>query len=227
LRFRSSHRSREKSDHLKRRLFNLAAAVSLVLCVTTALLWACGKSWFSPPIPGRQHFVGRWFYRVSDSRSIGCIRLEVYHDSPVPDVGPPLAKDLSYTPEALAWYDRLPTGIHLRTFGFGYDHDTYFERNATRSMVAMGRYLSVGIPFWAAGVMGLMPLAFAPVIWRRRRARIRIGRGLCPVCGYDLRASPIAARSAGRKPSRNRRMERSRCAASFARGETRFTQFVF
>jgi hypothetical protein len=35
--------TRETSDRVKRRLFNLAAAVSLVLCAATAALWARGQ----------------------------------------------------------------------------------------------------------------------------------------------------------------------------------------
>jgi hypothetical protein len=175
---------------VRRRLFNLAAAVSLVLCVATAALWGMGRSWLGPRPYDRQPVVGRWFYRVYDSRSAGCIGLEIYHDWPTYNVSPPLGPKLSYTPEALAWYDKVPSGVHYRKLGFGYDHDTYFEVNGTPSMVAMGRYVMVGIPLWAAGLTWAAPIPFAAIIRRRRRVRSRMKRGLCPTCGYDLRATP-------------------------------------
>jgi hypothetical protein len=179
--------------HVKHRLFNLAAALSLVLCLAMLIVLGMGKSWFGLNAVGRQQLVGHWYYQVPDSRTLGCFGLGIYHDWPTPNVGPPLAADLSWTPQALDWYGRLPTGTHLRALGFGYDHDTYFERNATPAMVAMGRYVFVGIPFWAAGAVWLMPIPFAVVIGRRL-ARVvasrRIKRGQCAVCGYDLRATP-------------------------------------
>ena len=44
----------------------------------------------------------------------------------------------------------------------------------------------VGIPHWLVALAG----AIAPVAWlRRARWRRRIAKGLCPKCGYDLRAT--------------------------------------
>jgi hypothetical protein len=185
---------------MRRKLFNIAAVLSLVAGVVMLLLFASGRSWFGQRTPGRQHLAGSWYYRIFDSRSAGCLGLIVYHDWPTPDVGPPLAADLSYTPQALAWYDRQPTGRHMREFGFGYDHDTYFEGNATRSMIAMGRLVLVGIPFWAAWVLWLMPIPFAVVIQRRVVVSGRLKRGRCAICGYDLRATPDRCPECGTVP---------------------------
>lgn len=45
----------------------------------------------------------------------------------------------------------------------------------------------VNIPYWLpAGLFVLWPAIVIPGVLRRRRA----SRGLCPTCGYDLRASP-------------------------------------
>jgi hypothetical protein len=46
------------------------------------------------------------------------------------------------------------------------------------------------LPYWAlAACAAALPAAW---IWRTRKsaARSRLSRGLCPTCGYDLRASP-------------------------------------
>jgi hypothetical protein len=185
---------------MRRKLFNIVAALSLVAPIVILLLFPLGKSRFAGWSTGRHQLVGKWYYQIFDSADVGCIGLSVYHDWPTPDIGPPLAPNLNWTPEALTWYDRLPTGCHIRKLGFGYDHDTYFERNATPSMIAMGRYMSVGIPFWAAAAVWLMPVPFAFLIWRRVVANGRIKRGLCIVCGYDLRATPNQCPECGAAP---------------------------
>jgi hypothetical protein len=51
------------------------------------------------------------------------------------------------------------------------------------------RELSVTTPFWLLVLLSLIP----PALWlaaRRRRQRLAIAAGMCPQCGYDLRASP-------------------------------------
>src|SRR5688500_12169813 len=45
-----------------------------------------------------------------------------------------------------------------------------------------------GFPLWLA----LLPTVIGPVVWLDRRwaARKALRQGMCPVCGYDLRATP-------------------------------------
>lgn len=63
-----------------------------------------------------------------------------------------------------------------------------------------------GIPLaWLAGVTAVLPGIGAVVFLTKRRRRGRVKRGLCPVCGYDVRATPtrcpecgtVLARAAG------------------------------
>ena len=44
------------------------------------------------------------------------------------------------------------------------------------------------VPYWAV----CLPAAAAPLalLWRSRKTRRRQRSGLCPACGYDLRATP-------------------------------------
>ena len=51
------------------------------------------------------------------------------------------------------------------------------------------RPLHVAVPFWAVTGAFLLPCAL-PAVVRRSRGRRRGARGLCPHCGYDLRATP-------------------------------------
>jgi hypothetical protein len=58
----------------------------------------------------------------------------------------------------------------------------------------------LGIPHWlAALLLAMLPAWIVPRrALRWRRARLRTSRGLCPDCGYDLRASPRRCPECGR-----------------------------
>ena len=67
------------------------------------------------------------------------------------------------------------------------DFWSYWNRNAvTGDLVAQ-----VVVPFRSiAEAALLLPLAWVAAQWRSRMRGRRCGRGLCPSCGYDLRATP-------------------------------------
>jgi hypothetical protein len=54
------------------------------------------------------------------------------------------------------------------------------------------------VPYWA--VMVLLLALPARVAWRARRRGRRLGRGQCPACGYDLRATPGRCPECGAVP---------------------------
>jgi hypothetical protein len=57
--------------------------------------------------------------------------------------------------------------------------------------IARFRRLSVTVPYWAVGSFGaLLPFARLASLYKRSIRRRRARGGLCPRCGYDLRASP-------------------------------------
>lgn len=50
---------------------------------------------------------------------------------------------------------------------------------------------SLVFPYWSCAVISLpLPVLALRRLWRRRRSQLRLRRGLCSACGYDLRDSP-------------------------------------
>jgi len=58
-------------------------------------------------------------------------------------------------------------------------------------------YTLIAVPYWAVVLLAMLPWLLPALRGHRRRARQR--RGLCPVCGYDLRATPTACPECGRQ----------------------------
>ena len=61
------------------------------------------------------------------------------------------------------------------------------------------RYAAV--PLWALCAAFRVPSAPLLLARHRRRARRRAARGLCPRCGYDLRATPGRCPECGHAPA--------------------------
>jgi hypothetical protein len=159
---------------VRRRLLNLLTFLSLLLCVAVAALWV------------RSHWVGDELVRESDGwrrvlRS-GCggvhvscwyaghMRQRTLHERVDPPAYPIVAQ---------------PAETMLERFGF----EVYFG-----GRLPAGWYMSspprwsITLPYWAVSLAtAAMPLtALVSVALRRGRSM----RGLCPSCGYDLRATP-------------------------------------
>jgi hypothetical protein len=160
---------------MRRRLLNLLALLSLLLCVATVAAWVRGYSWggaFEVRVAGRAYQV---------SWPVGRIALSARGASlPNPPGGYQL---INHPPADLEqWYGwrraALPPDIVYRSFiGFGWLSD-----RGTRALFA---------PAWfVALATAALPAWRAPREWRRRRVERRRSRGLCLRCGYDLRASP-------------------------------------
>jgi hypothetical protein len=172
---------------VKRRVFNVLAAVSLVLCAAAGVLWvgsylvepagpmvsfgsASGTVYRALPLtvgPNRFTFVGSERGRV----------LFIEQSS-----GPPT--DASHCgvlaqPDSVVVYSPLSTVRDHGLFGFGRASLAMFTGSATTV---------TSIPFWAV-VLATLALPASALRWRLRERR-RLREGLCPNCGYDLRATP-------------------------------------
>jgi hypothetical protein len=155
---------------MRRGLFAILAAVSLLLFAAVCALWV------------RSYFVaddvrGRWT-KEGDELSIGVVcdsgafHISVYRFSRR-GVDPEVEEG-----RRVSWSEEAPRGPQ---HWFGYHWNTF--RIGPTGFATM----LVAVPAWA-GVLAtaMLPAAWL-VQWVRRR---RHGSGLCVQCGYDLRATP-------------------------------------
>ena len=194
---------------MRRRLFNLLAGTSLLLCVATAALWV--RSYFLADELRREVMVIDDSPRHAGSmvvRRVGSNRGGVYlarqaqefgsswdtepgrtvrntyaNDGPERDsLHGPLERDL----EAMGWL--VEVRPDWRRLGFRHSD----------GMVAGESLTYTVIPYWFL-TLTLAALPAGAAMKHGRRAKRR-RRGLCPACGYDLRATPDRCPECGAVP---------------------------
>jgi hypothetical protein len=158
---------------LPRRLFAILSALSLLLFVTVCALWI------------RSYFVaddlrGSWTKQLDDL-SIGLLcdsggfHISIYRISRTsvdPDVEAGRRLSWSKSRPKGQWNDGLWFGSHRNNFRIG---PTAFATTL------------LAVPAWAAVLLA----AVLPTAWLLKTLRARHRPpGLCPSCGYDLRATP-------------------------------------
>ena len=153
---------------LARHLFTLCSAASLVLCVVVLALWV--RSYFA--IDGVEYTGAGG--GMSGHQSKGQVAVAFGFGTPAPPTGL-----LRMSGPALSLDQSLVGPVAFRRFGF-----------ASQSFNGPVRGRLLIVPHWfLAGVLAVLP--GGKLVHRRlRRASRRAAAGLCPACGYDLRASP-------------------------------------
>jgi len=172
---------------MKRRFFNLLAALSLLLCAATVALWVRsyhvtdGLRWST---------VSSDYFIASDIGFFTLTHRSSRFGAPLRGVRFPL-QYVTYEPGSTVWLDYSNwnfLGIRSIEFGDRFREDVRFK--------------TLNIPMWlfmAAAAMVAMPyLVMRSSWWARRR---RHSQGLCPECGYDLRATPDRCPECGTIPA--------------------------
>jgi hypothetical protein len=88
-------------------------------------------------------------------------------------------------------------GLMLAGSNGSYPFYRFDTRRGGRLLLERNRGFS--LPYWMiAVILGATPASW---LWGFRRVRRRIRAGLCPTCGYDLRATPERCPECGAVPT--------------------------
>jgi hypothetical protein len=160
-----------------RRLFNVLSALSLLLCAAVVALWVRS-------------------YWVND-------RLNIWPAGPGPGGADCRSYNLRSGKGGLAFWISARDGPSAPRYKVTWSHNPAYwypmqanegDGNMTRwnrfgfELREYPNWFSFTVPYWSLAAA----LSALPAMWLTRnvRRRTRIKRGLCPSCGYDLRATP-------------------------------------
>jgi len=195
--------TRERSGRVRRRLFNLAAAVSMVLCVGTLVLWVrsywIGDQWDFQRDSTRSGQSTLFAARANSSRGGIEVSIESGHARrSVPDrsetqhdARPPYPLIFQSLDQTLS--ERL--GLRLSSEPAALVHNA--ETTDGTSTIVNFPYCFPAIVF--AGMPLMWGIAWGITARRRRRAL----SGVCRSCGYDLRGTPDRCPECGAKAKRS------------------------
>jgi hypothetical protein len=169
---------------MRRKLSTFAAAVSLVLFAGAAGAWAggcharLGEFTPRPATPDRESTMAVGW----DAGSCFLTYARLRH--------PFLVGPRYYEPQFGAWAKSLATGTAFTALGFGFEKGPDLWLSTHGPSTCYGTRWWVRVPAWfVLCLTSLLPARWVVLRSRARRAGMRARRGLCPACGYDLRAT--------------------------------------
>lgn len=168
-----------RPKHMRQKIFFLAATVSLVLLVSTLTLWLQSYR-SSPKFRWGDHFDSGygWHMYVNE---LACHRGTIFYIHSTP----PMVSLSNRTGNTVS--ETRILGMHIERGYWGLVPDG--DRTAYRCLVSF--------PGWYAPVAAsILPIAWLGASWRKHRRRCAAA---CPICGYDLRATPERCPECGTK----------------------------
>jgi hypothetical protein len=186
---------------MKRRLFNALTLLSLLLCVAAVGMCVRGL--------GRSDVFLRRLFNGQGER-VGDVSVFSWHGSVVVQVGrlerpaggERAAREPAPGPADYDRWHRRPATSPMdpwavRFAGFGYAEYGYTFGPSVGAYAPTSVYNRVMMVPWYAIILAT---GAGPALRLRRRLarRRRHGRGACPACGYDLRATPGRCPECGR-----------------------------
>ena len=169
---------------MKRRLFTILSTISLLLFVAVVVPWA------------RSYSVAHYVAMCSETREVGLIstvgHLLLYRETALGTFrwDPPFGLTFASkpAPPRLTAYAPAKTERYANFAGFG------VMRGNNGHYAVRANF----VPYWSLA----LATALLPTTWVRRWLAMRRNAGLCPSCGYDLRATPDRCPECGAAPAK-------------------------
>jgi hypothetical protein len=178
-------------------LLHATTAISLLLFVVTMILWV-RSYWVSDhlslsPRRGVHYDISSRPGLILISRSTLTGRTsDIYSDAL--DRGPGWSFDSSAAPKTPV-SPFTPEGSHAAWQWLGFDHLAYVQSGPSYGLRTFRRII---FPMWSVALASALPV-LQPLVGIVRKKRRRAA-GACPVCGYDLRATPERCPECGTIP---------------------------
>ena len=185
-----------------RRLRKILSILSLLFALATLIVWFRSRSGVDGFTIFNQHYAPANHFTVKGLRILAS-RGELWIHISKCDID--LALNI---PQAEALRDHAVLGWNARfettPGGAAVEYLLYpanpiagfsFQNGTTNRRAWVIRFVEIAVPLWLASLLLCLPSLMYVFGCLRRRHRLR--RGLCPTCGYDLRATPTHGSECG------------------------------
>jgi hypothetical protein len=186
-----------------RRIRKILAILSLLLALTTAILWlrSYGKPFHFSKENQKSIDRDRELYRNFEFHSLDAGYVSIGYVSAIVDYSQERAErermrkkypDITDIILNSHSESRLPSFQHHATppkktvAGFSFDYGSH-QSNRAILLTLTGKWIRISLPHWFLVVLLSLPGIVHAT--RRFKRRLRHRRGLCSTCGYDLRGS--------------------------------------
>jgi tRNA(Ile2) C34 agmatinyltransferase TiaS len=171
---------------VRRRLLNLLTALSLLLCMAVVALWV-RSYWYGEYFAVQDSSAGTAWGAFSGRFMIERTRAIAPYSYP-PITGVEHHRIVPMDLDTVA-----PPAMASDRGGYGFRFMAVRKPEETRSILVF--------PCWVvAATASLLPIRWVVGFRRRSRRQHRERSGLCPRCGYDLRATPGRCPECGASP---------------------------